>query len=91
MAYNAEKDNFTYDFMDSTAKYNIFKTKKDLFSGKNLEKLLEAVGVTHSELSDQENDEVKLPESDDSKSIDTKSSLEDILGIQYLVVVRIFT
>src|SRR5699024_1066114 len=46
LEYNEDKRNFRYDFKDSGSKYNIFKTRKDIFSGENLEKLLEAAGVT---------------------------------------------
>lgn len=81
MAYDSEKAGFTYDYLDAGAKYNIFKTKRDIFSGQNLEKLLEAAGVTASELNGEEvitkttnNDS----DEDDSKSME--SSTDDNLG-----------
>ncbi len=84
MAYDTEKAGFTYDYLDSGAKYNIFKTKRDIFRGQNLEKLLEAAGVTASELNGE--DEVISKTTQDSEDEDegsaksAESSTDDNLG-----------
>ncbi|KAI2803093.1 hypothetical protein BLOT_007216 [Blomia tropicalis] len=55
ITYDKEKQNYSYYFRDKDSKYNIFKTRKDIFSGSNLEKLLEVAGVITCE-------ELDLPE-----------------------------
>lgn len=77
MAYDSEKAGFTYDYLDAAAKYNIFKVKKDIFSGQNLEKLLEAAGVTQSELNGEE---TMVTTSNDDSEEDEEGDSSDNLG-----------